>query len=460
MPRPQHTLRFLGAAGTVTGSKFLLESGESRALIDCGLFQGHKELRLRNRDPLPLAPESIDTLLVTHAHIDHSGYVPALVRDGFDGPVLATSATKDLCELLLPDSAYLMEEEASYAKKKGYSKHPNPQPLYTTEDAERALTRFRIVERDHPYEVAAGMTATWVPAGHIIGASSINVQTAAGSVFFSGDLGHPNDALMKPARPYPGSDILVMESTYGNRSHGDVAPEDQLAGILDPVLRRGGVVLIPAFAVGRTQTILLHISRLMDAGRLPEVPIFVNSPMAANASSLYAKYEDEQRVPPGELERVYERARLVRTVEQSMALNEADGPMIIVSAAGMLTGGRVLHHLVSFGQDANNAVVLSGFQAGGTRGADLAAGVRTLRVFGRDIVVKAEVHQIDSMSAHADADQLIEWMSGSSKAPKMTYLVHGEPDAAAELRARISREMGWPVRVAQYLEEIDIERPR
>jgi metallo-beta-lactamase family protein len=460
MTRPQHTLRFLGGAGTVTGSKFVVDSAESRVMIDCGLFQGYKDLRMRNREPLPVAPESLDALLVTHAHIDHTGYIPALVRDGFEGPVLATHATKDLSDLLLPDSAYLMEEEASYAKKKGYSKHRNPEPLYTSEDAKRALGRFRTVERDRPYDVAAGLSATWNPVGHIIGASSILLNTPAGSVFFSGDVGHPNDALMQAPRPYPGSDILVMESTYGDRSHGDVAPQDQLADILGPVLNRGGVVVIPAFAVGRTQTIMLHLSRLMDQGRLPEVPIFVNSPMAANASSLYAKYQEDQRVSPADFEGMYSRAKLVRSVDQSIALNEGSGPMIIISAAGMLTGGRVLHHLVAFGQDANNAIVLSGFQAGGTRGADLAAGEKTIRVFGVDIDIKAEVHQIDSMSAHADAGQLLDWIKGATQKPAMTYLVHGEPHAADRMRQRIERELGWNVRVAQYLEEIDLENPR
>lgn len=460
MTRPDHSVRFLGGAGTVTGSKFLVDSGSSRALIDCGLFQGYKELRLRNREPLPVSPASLDALLVTHAHIDHTGYIPALVRDGFDGPILATAATKDLADLLLPDSAYLMEEEASWARKKGYSKHRNPEPLYTSEDATRALGRFRTVERDRSYEVAEGITATWHPAGHIIGASSIAVTTAVGSVFFSGDLGHPHDALMQPARPYPGSDVLVMESTYGDRSHGGVAPENQLADIVKPVLDRGGVVVIPAFAVGRTQTIMLHLSRLMDEGRVPSVPIFVNSPMAVNASSLYAKYQEDQRVSPADFEGMYSRAQLVRTVDQSIVVNQRSGPMVIISAAGMLTGGRVLHHLVAFGQDPNNAIVLSGFQAGGTRGADLAAGERTLRIFGVDIDITAEVHQIDSMSAHADADQLLEWMQGAPTPPAMTYLVHGEPHAADRLRQRIERELGWSVRVAQYLEEIDLENPR
>jgi metallo-beta-lactamase family protein len=261
----------------VTGSRFVVESAGTRALVDCGLFQGYKHLRQRNREPFPIPPGSLDAVLVTHAHIDHSGYLPALVRDGYAGPILATKGTAELCSLLLPGSAYLMEEEATHAKKKGYSKHKNPELIYTSEDADRALTRFELVDRDTPYDVAKGIKATWHPAGHIIGAASIGVETAVGTVFFSGDLGTSNDALLQPPRPYPGSDILVVESTYGDRSHGDTKAEDQLAKILKPVLDNGGVVVIPAFAVGRTQTLMLHISRLIKAGRIPEVPVFVNS---------------------------------------------------------------------------------------------------------------------------------------------------------------------------------------
>ena len=459
MSRPEHTLRFLGGAETVTGSKFLVDSGGSRVLIDCGLFQGYKELRLRNREPFPVPPDSLDATLVTHAHIDHTGYLPALVRDGFQGPILATDATRALATLLLPDSAYLMEEEASWAKKKGYSKHANPEPLYTSADAKAALARIRNVERDTPYDVAPGISASWFQAGHIIGASSISVKTAAGEVYFSGDLGTTNDALMQPPMPYPGSDILVMESTYGNRNHSETRAEDQLAELVGPVVSRGGVVLIPAFAVGRTQTLLLHLSRLMDSKRIPETRIFVNSPMAVNASEMYAHFSSDQKVTPDELAHVYDRATLVRSVDQSIALNQGSGPMIIISAAGMLTGGRVLHHLVAFGQDENNAVILSGFQAGGTRGADLVAGKRTLRIFGEDVEITAAVHQVDSMSAHADSDQLLAWMRGAKRQPAMTYLVHGEVESAHVLQERIGKELGWKARVAHYLEEVNISHP-
>jgi metallo-beta-lactamase family protein len=459
MPRIEHTLRFLGGAGTVTGSKFLVDSGSSRVLLDCGLFQGYKELRLRNREMFPVPPASLDAALITHAHIDHSGYLPALVRDGFQGPILATDATRALATLLLPDSAYLMEEEAEYARKKGYSKHADPQPLYTSADAKAALALFRNVEREHSYDVAEGIQASWHQAGHIIGASSIAVTTPVGKVYFSGDLGTTTDALMKSPDPYPGSDILVMESTYGNRNHSPVAAEDQLAELVGPVVERGGVVLIPAFAVGRTQTVLLHLSRLMDAKRIPETRIFINSPMAANASEMYEHFVGDQKIDPHELARVYERATLVKSVDQSIALNQASGPMIIISAAGMLTGGRVLHHLMAFGGSPQNAIILSGFQAGGTRGADLVAGKRTLRMFGEDVEIKAPVHQLDSMSAHADADGLLEWMSGASTPPRMTYLVHGETDAATALQERITKELGWKVRVARYLEEVDLAHP-
>ena len=460
MTRAQHTLRFLGGAETVTGSKFLVETGPSRVLVDAGLFQGYKQLRLRNRDAFPVPPDSLDALMLTHAHIDHTGYVPALIRDGYDGPVLATSGTADLLRLLWPDSAHLMEEEAEFAARKGFSKHAKPEPLYTAADAEQALSRIRLVERDRDYDVAPGVSARWHPAGHIVGASGVQLTTGAGTVFFSGDLGQDDDALMREPRPFPGSDILLMESTYGDELHGDFSPLDQLEEAMAPVLERRGVVLIPAFAVGRTQALMLHISRLMHQKRIPEVPVFVNSPMAVNASGIYAQHSDELRVDHDELERMYASVKMVRTVDQSIALNMADGPMIIISASGMMTGGRVLHHVVAFGQDPNNAIILSGFQAGGTRGADLARGERTLRIFGEDIPIKAQITQIDSMSAHADADQLLAWVRSAPTPPRMTYLVHGEDHAADRMRFRIEHELGWPVRVAEHNEEIDLENPR
>ena len=460
MTRAEHTLRFLGAAGTVTGSKFLVESGSSRVLVDAGLFQGYKQLRLRNREAFPVPPSSLDALLLTHAHIDHTGYAPVLVRDGYDGPILATPGTADLLRLLWPDSAHLMEEEAEYAAKKGYSRHEKPLPLYTLDDAEVALSRIRLVQREEKYDVAPGVTARWRPAGHIVGASSIELTTPAGTVFFSGDLGQDDDALMREPSPFPGSDVLLMESTYGDELHGDFSPLDQLEEAIAPVLERGGVVLIPAFAVGRTQALMLHVSRLMQEKRIPVVPVFVNSPMAVNASGIYAKYPDEQRVAADELERIYSTVKMVRTVEQSIALNMADGPMIIISASGLMTGGRVLHHVVAFGQDPDNAIILSGFQAGGTRGADLARGERTLRIFGEDVPIRAQITQIDSMSAHADADQLLAWLKGAKAPPRMTYLVHGEDHAADRMRFRIEHELGWPVRVAEHNEEIDLSNPR
>lgn len=460
MAKPDHTLRFFGGAGTVTGSRFLVDSGSSRVLVDAGLFQGYKQLRLRNREVFPVPPESIDAVALTHAHIDHTGYVPALVRDGFAGPVLATHGTADLLTLLWPDSAHLMEEEADYAAKKGFSKHEKPQPLYTSADADYALTRIRLVNRDESYEIAEGVGARWVPAGHIVGASSVELTTAVGTVFFSGDLGQDDDALMREPRPFQGSDVLVMESTYGDRLHGAEAPEDQLAEAMAPVLEQGGVVLIPAFAVGRTQALMLHISRLVAQGRIPRVPVFVNSPMAVNASDIYEKYPDEQRVAAEEFSLMYDGVKMVRTVDQSMALNMGQGPMIIISASGMMTGGRILHHVIAFGQDPKNAIILTGFQAGGTRGAHLAAGDKNLRIFGKDIPIRARVSQIDAMSAHADSDQLMRWLSGASKPPRMTYLVHGEPHAADRLRFRIEHELGWPVRVAEHREEIDLTAPK
>ena len=450
------TLRFLGATGTVTGSRYLIEAGSSRVLIDCGLFQGYKELRERNRIDFPVVPESIDAVVLSHAHLDHSGYVPALVRDGFGGPILATEGTAELCSLLLPDSAHLLEEEAERAGRKGYSKHQKPEPLYTADDADLALTRFRTGKFDTEMEVAPGVVVTFVPAGHILGASQVRVRVGETTVHFTGDLGRDDDALMLPPRPYAGSDILVTESTYGDRAHPHQDPMEELAPALSRVLERGGVVVIPAFAVGRSQSLLLHVSRLMKAGRIPNVPVYLNSPMAVNATHMYESHREEHRVDAEEFRDMYSLARLVKTVEESKQLNERHGPMIIVAASGMMTGGRVLHHVVAFGQDANNAILLSGYQAGGTRGASLVAGERSLRIFGQDVPIRAEVIALQSMSGHADADQILDWMRSAPTPPSRVFVTHGEPPAADRLRFRIADELGWNVRVPHDGEEVPL----
>lgn len=453
------TLRFLGAAGTVTGSRYLVEVGHRRILVDCGLFQGFKTLRDRNRKPFPVRPSMIDTVLLTHAHLDHSGYLPALVRAGFNGRVLCTEATRELCGLILPDSGHLQEEEARYAARKGYSKHRNPTPLYTLKDAEAALTRLDAFAFGRRIDLGDGIAVTFIPAGHLLGAAQIRLEIGETIVHFSGDLGHDPDPLMRAPEPFSGADVLVCESTYGNRSHPPTDPEAELAPVLKRVFSRGGTVLIPAFAVGRAQGLMLHIARLMARQEIPQVPVYLNSPMSIDATDIYHRHHDEHHVSREDCIAMFQIAQRVNSVEDSKELNTRRGPMIIVSASGMLTGGRILHHLASFGGDRRNAILLSGFQAGGTRGAALMDGVRRLRMFGREFPIEAEVVQLHTFSGHADADEILRWM-GAGPAPRMTYLTHGEPTASDTLRGRVAHELGRSVRVPDHLETVHLDRPR
>lgn len=453
-------LRFLGATDSVTGSRYLVDAGGKRILVDCGLFQGYKILRDRNRMPFPVRPHSIDAVLLTHAHLDHTGYVPALVRDGFGGPVFATEGTTELCTLLLPDSGHLQEEEAKYAHESGTSRHSPPIPLYTAADAVRSLDSFREQGFDTPLKLGGGITATFIPAGHILGAAQIRLDVEQHSVHFTGDLGRNDDPLMYPPRGLGAADVLITESTYGNRTHSSLDPELQLGEIITRVAKKGGVILIAAFAVGRAETLMLHLSRLRNKKAIPDIPVYLNSPMAIDASGMYQRHPDEHRLKRREYEDMYKVAKMTRTVDDSKLLNLRGGPMVIISASGMLTGGRILHHIAAYGSDPKNAIILSGYQAGGTRGAALAAGQRQLRIYGEDVRIHAEVIQMESLSAHADSDGLIEWMRAAEREPRMTYITHGEPDASDALRARIKRELGWRVRVPEHLESISIEEPR
>jgi metallo-beta-lactamase family protein len=451
------TLQFLGATGTVTGSRYLIESGGQRLLIDCGLFQGYKQLRDRNRLKFPVPPESIDTVLLTHAHLDHSGYLPAFVRDGFRGRVLCTQASGELCALLLPDSAYLAEEEAEYARKKGYSKHTNPAPIYTLEDAEAALERMDGCAFETDIALGAGNSMRFLPAGHILGAAQIRLNLGGRIVHFSGDLGRAHDPLMRPPKPLIDADVVVCESTYGDRVHPRITPEAELAPIIRRVAARGGVMVFPAFAIGRAQGLLLLIARLRERGEIPDIPVFLNSPMAIEATKIYQRHRDEHLISESECQAMYAIATMVRSVEESKALNRRAGPMIIISASGMLTGGRVLHHLEAFGGNANNAIVLTGYQAGGTRGAALVRGADSLRMYGRDVPIRAEVCVLETLSGHADSDEILAWMAGATRAPEHSYITHGEPDAADALRVRIKRELSWQARVPEHLETVEIK---
>ena len=460
MKHQQPTLWFLGATDTVTGSRYLIESGGNRVLVDCGLFQGYKRSRERNRAPFPVPPHSIDAVVLTHAHLDHTGYVPALVRDGFGGPVYATEGTTELCKLILPDSGHLQEEEARYAFHRGSSKYSPPLPLYTAADAVKSLNSFTIHGFDDPLELGGGMELTFLPAGHILGAAQVHVRIGSHSVHFTGDLGRADDPFMYPPRALGEVGVLVTESTYGNRKHSSVDPEKQLGEIITRVAKRGGVIMFAAFAVGRAETLMLYLSRLRRKNAIPDIPVYLNSPMAIDASGMYQRHREEHHLKQDEYENMYKLARLTRTADESKLLNLRGGPMIIISASGMLTGGRILHHIAAYGPDPKNAIILSGYQAGGTRGAILAAGERELRIYGEDVKIRAEVIQMESLSAHADSDGLIAWMKAAQKEPRMTYITHGEPEASDALRIRIKRELGWRARVPEHLEQISIEDPR
>lgn len=447
-------ISFLGAADTVTGSRHLIEIDGQTILLDCGLFQGYKVLRERNRKPFPVDPASIDAVLLTHAHLDHSGFLPRLVREGFRGPVHCTAATRDLCGLLLPDSGRLLEEEAQFAALKGYSRHARPEPLYTEADARAALKRLRAVDFETDVALPGGLHARWRPAGHILGAAQVTLTAQGRRLHFSGDLGRPDDALMPAPAPPPACDLLVCESTYGDRLHPHVDAEAELAEVVRRVAGRGGVMVVPTFAVGRAQELMLHLARLRQRDAIPDVPVHLDSPMAVDATELYRRHLGEHRLDADECRRMFAVASFVNSVEQSKALDRQHGPRIILSASGMLTGGRVLHHVAAFGGDHRNAIVLSGYQAGGTRGARLVAGERSLRMFGRDVDIDAEVVQLRSFSAHADADEILAWLGRAPSAPAATYVTHGEPDAADALRRRIARELRWNVRVPDHGEDV------
>lgn len=453
-------LKFLGATDSVTGSRYLLEEGDRRILVDCGLFQGYKVLRERNRQPFPVPPSSIDAVVLTHAHLDHTGYVPSLVRDGFRGPVYATAGTAELCTLLLPDSGHLLEEEAETALRRKSSRHAVPRPLYTAEDAVRSLERFEPQEFDRRIDLGEGLAFSFRRAGHILGAAQVRVESNGHSLHFTGDLGRDDDPLMNPPAPLERCDVLVTESTYGDRAHPRTDPESELGEVVNRVAKRGGVVLIAAFAVGRAETLMLHLSRLIRKRKIPDIPVFLNSPMAVDATEMYQRHRDEHRISDAEFREMYRLPVMVRTVDESKLLNLRGGPMVIISASGMLTGGRVLHHLEAYAGERKNCIVLSGYQAGGTRGAALLEGAQTLRVYGRDLPIRAEVVSLESLSAHADADAILTWMSHAPAPPRMTFVTHGEIGASDVLRRRIEHELRWPARVPEYLEETTVEEAR
>jgi metallo-beta-lactamase family protein len=450
------SITFLGAAGTVTGSKYLLEFDGKRMLVDCGLFQGFKQLRERNWVPFPVDPASIHAVVLTHAHLDHSGYLPVLVRDGFRGRIISTHATQELCELLLPDSGHLMEADTLRANRYGYSKHKPALPLYTEEDARRSLQSFEAVSFDREVEIVAGCMAKFRPAGHILGAATIELQCNGLMIVFSGDVGRYGEATMVDPVPVPNADYLLIESTYGNRKHDSRSPDEALEEVVNRTIRRGGTVVIPAFAVGRAQSLLFHLSQLHKRNRIPDVPIFLDSPMAVSATTIFHEHLGEHRLTPEQCNEAFSVATFVRQTEDSKKLNTNPMPKIIISASGMATGGRILHHLKNYAPDRRNTILLAGFQAGGTRGAALRDGASEIKIFGGYVPVRAEVVSLDMFSAHADADELIRWLSGFERSPKMTFVTHGEPAGSDALRHRIEEELGWEAIVPEHLQRVEL----
>ncbi len=439
----------LGAAGTVTGSRFLVEGGSTRLLVDCGLFQGVKALRSRNWEPFPLEPDSIDAVVLSHAHLDHSGYLPALVRAGYTRPVFATPATVDLLPVLLEDAARIQEEDAAFANRKGFSRHRPALPLFDGDDARAACSLLEPLELEEEGRVG-NLRIVLSRAGHLLGAAMVRVEDGNGdSVLFSGDLGRKRDPLHPPPNSRFPTRRLILESTYGDRSHEPGDPAERLAAAVGPTLRNGRVVMLPTFAVGRAQAILLLLHRLRQENRIPQVPVFLDSPMAIRASEVHLEHARELRPEPGELARALNAAEWVHTPEESRGINRRSGPMIILAGAGMLTGGRILHHLKVYGGDRENLLLLAGYQAEGTRGRDLHQGERSIRLHGQWFEVRCRVAAMDLLSGHADREELLAWAADGAEPEGGIHLVHGEPGPADHLRKRLADRTGWAVSVAQ-----------
>ena len=444
-------ITFLGGADTVTGSKFLVQHDGHSLLVDCGLFQGYKQLRLRNWRPLPVVPGQLHAAILTHAHLDHSGYLPVLAREGFHGRVHATAGTRDLCAILLPDSGHIQEEDAAFANRHGFSKHAPALPLYTRRDALDCLRLIHAEDFGHTFQPIRGWRATFSPAGHILGAASLLLEVGGHRILFSGDLGRPDDLLMNPPAIPPAADTVLIESTYGDRLH----PPEDLVAELGPALQRlaarGGVAVVPVFAVGRAQALLHAVARLTSKGVIPRsLPVFLDSPMAVHTTHLFSEHPDGHRLSEHEAQAMAKVATMLVTPDQSKALAKRHGPMVILAASGMATGGRVLHHLALYAGDHRNMVILTGYQSPGTRGARLANGEKSLRIHGQDVAVDAEVVQLESASAHADANQILDWLRRMPGAPDQVYVVHGDLAAADTLRHRIEHELKWRAMVPEH----------
>jgi metallo-beta-lactamase family protein len=455
---PPLKLQFLGATETVTGSKYLITHKNSRLLVDCGLYQGVKNLRLRNWETLPVDPATIDAVVLTHAHIDHSGFLPALINLGFRGKVYCSRATKALCAILLPDSGYLQEEDAFYANKYHFSKHSPALPLYTEAQGRDSLKYFQALDYKHTEQILPDLSIELSPNGHILGSCSVKVSSSKRSILFSGDVGRPEDPIMYPPEPVTSADFVVVESTYGNRRHEQVDAEQLLGEIINRTIKRGGIVLMPSFAVGRAQTMLFLLQQLKEKGVIPHnLPVYLNSPMAITATEIFCNYHNEHKLTAQCCKTIDQQTNYVRTQEESRALNNQNYPAIIISASGMASGGRVLHHLKTLAPDHRNSIVFLGFQAPGTRGENIVNGAREIKIHGAYHAVRAEVHCIDSLSAHGDYQEIIDWLSHMKSAPIRTFVTHGEAVASDAMRKHIKEQLGWEACVPEYLYETTLD---
>lgn len=449
-------IQFIGAVGTVTGSKYLLTTLTKKFLIDCGLFQGLKNLRLRSWAPLPFSPQKIDALLVTHAHIDHTGYIPLLVKQGFRGPIYCTEATFDLCKILLPDSGMLQEEDAEFANRHGFSKHSPALPLYTKKDAEACLSYFHPLAFNKPFKLKSNLSFSFLPAGHILGSSFIKIVQENISLLFSGDMGRSHDILMNPPSVVEKIDYLVLESTYGSRAHSNEDPKKILREVVTATSKRGGTLIIPSFAVGRAQTILYLLSLLKQENSIPPLPIYVDSPISTQVTDLYCRFTEEHHLTESACFIMNEIARFTRSPQESKEIDAQQGPKIIITASGMATSGRVLHHLKAFISDPKNTVFFVGFQAAGTRGAALLAGAQEIKIHGQYFPVHAQIVSDDNLSAHADYIEILNWLKNFKSPPKAIFLTHGEPSQSDALRVRIQDELHFRCIIPEYLETFSL----
>ncbi|MBU6338770.1 MAG: MBL fold metallo-hydrolase [Rickettsiales bacterium] len=445
-------ITFLGAAETVTGSKYLLEYGDKKILIDCGLFQGHKEMRNRNWENFFIKPETIDAVILTHAHIDHSGYVPLLVRNGFRGKIFCSKATFDLCSILLPDSGFLQEEDASRANRYGYTKHKPALPLYTEQEARDSLNSFYTVNFNQTYQIDNDIKFVLTPAGHILGAAFVNITCGNRNVVFSGDLGRKDDPIVKAPSFIAKADYLLIESTYGNRLHKKTDIATELKDLINETATKGGTIVIPAFAVGRAQNILFYLHQLKQQKLIPDLPVFLDSPMAIDASEIMNKYSSEHRLDKKLCHEICSVASYVRTSEESKKINQIKVPMIIISASGMAEGGRILHHLKNYISDHKNIIIFTGFQVPGTRGEKIVRGDKTVKIHGVECEINAKIVNLGNSSAHADYEEVLDWLSHFEYPPRKVFVTHGSPETAGSLKEKIERQFGWNVIIPKHLQ--------